>query len=295
MDLENSNENLLFKFTSVNLNLFRMIVNSELWFSSFSKLNDPFEGQYVVEEMKLPSDEALKVFYKHDSHYQNSDFKIDRRIKVVKANINLFYSDLNSYLKKEYFQKFKVACFSRVYDEILLWSHYADEHKGICLIFDKEALLNGLKESTTDEMESSRVDYDTMKKLQVSFTDKEPYKIRIENDEDVIFRKLECWGYEKEFRIYFKKEFSSEQNINTSTFDKKALRGIIFGERCSTEDIRLLVSTLKTSGYIDNEFILGASRIVPSTGKLVSIQVEGEKGFEDFFFKRSKWLSQYFR
>jgi len=32
--------------------------------------------------------------------------------------------------------KYGVLCFSRRWNNILMWSHYADGHKGICLGFD---------------------------------------------------------------------------------------------------------------------------------------------------------------
>jgi len=33
-------------------------------------------------------------------------------------------------------EKYGVLCFSRSWNNVLMWSHYADRHKGICLGFD---------------------------------------------------------------------------------------------------------------------------------------------------------------
>jgi hypothetical protein len=36
----------------------------------------------------------------------------------------------------ESFESYGVSCFSESWNSILMWSHYADRHKGICLGFD---------------------------------------------------------------------------------------------------------------------------------------------------------------
>lgn len=58
------------------------------------------------------------------------------------------YSELNdpfegAYINKsdesaydEMIQSFRVCCFSRSNDNLLLWAHYAENHKGICLEYD---------------------------------------------------------------------------------------------------------------------------------------------------------------
>jgi hypothetical protein len=37
---------------------------------------------------------------------------------------------------REFVEQYGVLCFSRSWDNILMWSHYGDRHKGICLGFD---------------------------------------------------------------------------------------------------------------------------------------------------------------
>ena len=38
--------------------------------------------------------------------------------------------------RREIVEKLSVTCFSRSWNNILMWSHYGDKHKGICLGFD---------------------------------------------------------------------------------------------------------------------------------------------------------------
>ena len=45
----------------------------------------------------------------------------------------------------------KIICFSEVYDSMLMWSHYADNHKGFLLAYDINDLKNS-KRFTVEEM-----------------------------------------------------------------------------------------------------------------------------------------------
>ena len=37
-------------------------------------------------------------------------------------------------------KSFGIACFSETYDSLLMWSHYADYHRGICLEYSYEEI-----------------------------------------------------------------------------------------------------------------------------------------------------------
>lgn len=294
IDIANNDESLLFKFSQINYNLIRLLVNSEIWFSALNKLNDPFEVQFEMEWMEeLPSDEFLSDWYQTRSTFKHSVHKTKRLIETIRRNPSQFYKDLKTDLKICHFNKLKVASFSLIYNEVLMWSHYADEHKGICLIFDKD-LLNGdnsYKEShlVVDFVKAKKVIYGLPEKLKVRF-ENEVSKLPIKYLNSSIFKKLKCWKYEKEYRILYKDTFSTNLNGINLNFNKKALRGIIFGEKCMNADVRLIHSILKSYDYLDSDFLWGAGRIVPSTGKLICIQDFGLIDSEDFIRKRNKWL-----
>lgn len=40
-------------------------------------------------------------------------------------------------MKEDYEEKIGVCCFSLDPKSILMWSHYSDNHKGVCLKFDR--------------------------------------------------------------------------------------------------------------------------------------------------------------
>jgi hypothetical protein len=298
LDIENKNESLLFKFTPININLIRLLVNSEIWFSALDKLNDPFEGQFEIEKMELPSDEILTVFYQNSNSFSYSSEKTIERIEIIKENPAKFYEDIRTYLRKIFLNRRKIACFSLIYDEILMWSHYANEHKGICLIFDKELLISDdfFRKSNfgLDSLEDGKVLYKRRDNLKVNFDQNEILRVVIENFDELVIKKLDCWEYEKEYRIIATEKFSKASDGINFKFNKKALRGVIFGERSTYVDIKLMYSILTTYGYVDLDFLWGASRIVTTTGKLVTIKEYGLIPIEEFIGKRNNWLFQSF-
>lgn len=75
------------------------IKNRRLKISEFEDMNDPFELWCVKQPKRLVRD-AMRGF------------------------------------KKEFGEKYGLICFCEVWENPLLWSHYADKHRGICLGFD---------------------------------------------------------------------------------------------------------------------------------------------------------------
>jgi hypothetical protein len=86
-------------------------------------------------------------------HYLESKWALDdlrrRRLKTSRIDdmndpyeFRCVYSDDKStqqaveQTRREVVEKYNVLCFSRVWNDILMWSHYAEKHKGICLGFD---------------------------------------------------------------------------------------------------------------------------------------------------------------
>ena len=294
MDIQNKDKSLLFKFMPINLNLIRLLVNSEIWFSSLPKLNDPFEIEFELERMnELPKDEFLIDWYQNLSSFKYDSNKINRLLDRLKKDPSQFYKDLKTDVRVKYHSKLKIACFSLIYNEILLWSHYADDHRGVSLVFSKDTLVDSVGQENNhfdmDFIEARNVRYRQSKKLNVIFNEAE-YTLPIRNLQSSIFGKLTCWKYEKEFRILCKNTFTKTQEGYGSKFSKDSLKGVIFGERCSTTDVALVYSLINKFEYVDANFFLGVSKIVPSTGKLTSIQLVGQISFDELNLNRIEWL-----
>jgi hypothetical protein len=57
--------------------------------------------------------------------------------KYQLPNYNIFHDMRSSYC-------FAITCFGERWDDHLMWSHYADNHKGLCLAFDMNSIIEDI-------------------------------------------------------------------------------------------------------------------------------------------------------
>lgn len=194
-----------FKYQPINKYSLLNLENNQLWASHPSEFNDPFEFKFTQIGKNL-----------------------------TKNEIDQFIHDID---------KFKVVCLSQDPANILMWSHYADFHKGMCLGFYHETLTYAVNYSD----EFPRID----------FKNNDP-KLKGLQMYRVIHSKSKQWEYEKERRITLTPGTRSEQTYPGELFL------IIFGLRTPIEDIRKVRSRIKDPSvifwqckYIANQYNLG--------------------------------------
>lgn len=103
----------------------------------------------------------------------------------------------------ELFKRYGVLCFSRYWDNILMWSHYGDRHKGICLGFD-----------VAEEI-TRPVAYETEPQLVGNMIVEERSHFPAEEGIQIIDRlfgtKYTRWSYEAEVRVNGRREEVDEE------------------------------------------------------------------------------------
>lgn len=93
-------------------------------------------------------------------------------------------------------EKYRVVSFSADRENVLLWAHYADSFRGVCIGVDiEDSLVNRVRyDEASEEAVGAQLQTD-------------------ENASNVFGRKLSAWSYEKEYRVvtaaeYFENGFS---------------------------------------------------------------------------------------
>ncbi len=129
-----------------------------------------------------------------------------------------------------------ILCFSRNWDNLLLWSHYGDSHTGVCLGFD---------------IPEKPLDYDTDVIYQ-------PNLLQIRRPEDVNFNlvdrllrtKHESWSYEQEVRMFVEiNDPPDSKGINWIEFGPQLiLKEIIIGAQCHPKTSKELEEATKPYG-----------------------------------------------
>lgn len=107
----------IYKYQPINGNTLGNLAQGKLWASPPSAFNDPFECRLQRADQ---SDSLSHLRAQNPNLASQSDKEL---IQMAIARY-----------EKE-FAKLGIICFSQLPDNILMWSHYTDHHRGICLGF----------------------------------------------------------------------------------------------------------------------------------------------------------------
>ncbi len=201
-----------------------ILVRSRLWLSSPADFNDPFDmSAKIVTEATVGErrDRFNKILKNQGVRWK------ERRLVVgdfLKKPRELLEKDLATIFQAR-IEKIGVHSFAGDPRSILMWSHYAKDHTGICIQFERARDFNTLSgavpvEYTTDYPESNFINnfHESLGK--------------------VLLRKHEGWRYENEQRIVMPSEARKYLHI-----EPDAVVGIIMGCRIS-DDGRAQIETL---------------------------------------------------
>lgn len=211
----------LFKYYSLNKYTLDSLQKNSLYFNLKSNFNDPFD---------------LKLDFKMDK----DDLK--RKMPELSELINLM--DDNEYEKICYwnerfsFENIGIFCCTKTPNNILMWSHYADNHKGICVEF-VDNFIDILKDSCKNE-------YADIYNRDIQYDDKRKNfnEMIQEKDSNPLYQKAECWKYEQEHRIFIRsKSINFPGNI---ILNENYLKNIYIGCNTSVKDF---LNLEKAMGY----------------------------------------------
>ncbi len=183
----------IYKFSSLNEFARDIIVTEKFFFSDWEKMNDPMEGFFQ--------------YYK-DEHQQQE--------------IDALYSEKN---------KYGISCFSKNYNEILMWSHYADNYNGICIEVEPDNALCSENKIKIKEME-----YEDNVQMLLKDNGSTPDAI------ELLSKKITKWVYEKEVRVFCNKKNSLHRiGKIKSIFIKKGSNKIdLIKEYINKKDIEII-------------------------------------------------------
>lgn len=144
-----------------------------------------------------------------------------------------FYDKTNSGIYDEFRSQLCVCCFSKNMNEILMWSHYADNHKGLCLEFEIDY---------NDDMRGKlfEIDYhnDITYLEEIKTTSSGYLDLNSKTNGKFIMSKFKTWSYEEELRTYIISENKNANGEERPFLGK--LTAIYFGKKSNGDDIELI-------------------------------------------------------
>ncbi len=232
MDLKKFNsEQFIAHYTSFDRVFKNILPLNEIRVSSVSNVNDPYEkDKYWVD--------TEACFSKEDSIESN------KIINELKKNI---YSHIKMFCTTSYSKDSENCCDLSldIYGKPRMWATYGDNHKGICLIFDKEELshefekINPIKiyEENMVYMDylplienSVLISLDSLNNMKIKQNKYNAKLLYEELDKNYLlkskyFSKHSDWKSENEYRWLIFSENIKDLNINFGD----SLKAIVFG------------------------------------------------------------------
>jgi hypothetical protein len=137
--------NRLYRYRSMkSRELEGIFTNQEIYLPNPTFFNDPFECRpnLIVHEGRLSKERYIRESVRRARI--NGNLLKHQEHKYI-TNLRMILNDIESMNKiyEDFIIKIGVYCLSAINDDILMWSHYAEGHRGMCLEFDttKNVLL----------------------------------------------------------------------------------------------------------------------------------------------------------
>ncbi len=151
-------------------------------------------------------------------------------------------------LYKESFKGFHSASFCmdsphrRAIENTLMWAHYANSHKGICVEYELESC--DFRSTSLNPLLASRL-------YKVSYSDNNSHPLDFTNPEIALnFRngfayKSSCWEYEQEMRLIAYTLDYSQRFVQYNIRTQDPIKAIYFGVKCTAQRRNKVKDTLK--------------------------------------------------
>lgn len=211
----------LFKYRECNDYSFKIFDEREIWFPTPESLNDPFDCQLDFED-------SLRYALAKISTSKLD--KVDELIKVTSS----------------YAKEIGVLSLSRTRRNILMWSHYAQEHKGFCIGFKEDNFLSSLKSCEKHDVTyQADLPFEELLCALDAYDDPEmeqENQITSEKVKDAFLKalvatKFSNWKYEYETRMV-------SYNSGVHNFSPDCISQVILGFKISEEHKDRLLSIL---------------------------------------------------
>lgn len=233
----------LYRYTPHNTeHKYDIITNSQLWFSKVENFNDPIDSKldYRQQYTQNEIENYWKQFLKNKPNHPQSLAEI-----LQNWGSNTSFVEQQNRVFNLFRTQIGVLCFSVNPKNILMWSHYTNNHKGIVYEFKPNLFSNNL----TDSFKGNpyRVNYPcdrSYELLSYTLSGKEKNEQFVKE----LTTKAKDWAYEEEYRMIDLKDSGNK------IFKKESLTSIIFGVQTSEIEIKVVKCLCNQYGFSHVKF-----------------------------------------
>lgn len=146
--------------------------------------------------------------------------------------------------------KIGVISFSTENDNILLYSHYAKKHSGICYIYDSALLASSMRQGGS--LINPQIQKVRYYKRWPNFDIDNEYALYLTSKNSV-------WSYENEYRLFCLTNDNKLLSSGHYKFDPSALKGIILG--CENNHKDMIIDIIKSSSFYNSIALYESTKI----------------------------------
>lgn len=208
-----------YKYKKLDKYSLRTLSDDEIYFSDVAGFNDPFDSRIVFDISDYTSELIDEASKKAAIKLNKSPGELKKLVydTLGKNEISRIEEKVSLKTQEKILQSIRIYCVSTINNDILMWSHYSDNHKGICYEFD-------FSQSSLPEPLPA-VYQDEYPKININATAEEySQALRV---------KFTSWKYENEYRII--KQFRAGEPT-VIKLENNVLSGLIMGCEMTEND-----------------------------------------------------------
>ncbi|MDQ6786886.1 MAG: DUF2971 domain-containing protein [Acidobacteriota bacterium] len=225
---------LIYKYTSSFAG--KLIVeNGSIRFSQVEVLNDPFELAPSLDKFKSTIKNFVRNTQEFKDNTKNMTF-IEKEASIQR----IVQPSIDEILKQT--KESVVLSLTKTPDNPLMWSHYADSHKGVVIGFDYDNYFFHQTEHPQITC-SYDVNYSDVRPEFFDFVNFWNMNVSVDDYRNMLLTKSIEWKYEEEVRMFAhptaatnKKQGKDGFDIYLFDFPKECLKKIIFGSLMSASE-----------------------------------------------------------
>lgn len=249
---------ILYKYINWDNNFHkRLITIPETYFAPIEKFNDPYDCGVSPHYDHWTETDWINTWCRilTKRYTEANKARINRELdKLLDSHRSKPQNTLDSIGEQQttYFKnKIGIFSLSSTFESIVMWSHYSNSHRGLCIGYSTEILRNCVEKYMRDNYDEPLF----IHLRKIKYDSRYPYIKAIPGEIDVnafflrIYTKFILWDYECEWRFAIGVGSKYDLNLRTVQIPVEAIRKVYLGLRIAERDVSELILLLKRAGY----------------------------------------------
>jgi hypothetical protein len=188
-----------------------------------------FDKDHNIFKYRSKENFLKEISESQDQKENNYSIEVEEIFSFIKDRLQIAVNQSIYETRKNIFSKVGVCCFSKNLNNLLMWSYYADSHKGICLEFDSNIEPFSKYFEVIYKSEIPEIDSDLLFKENHKF----------QSFKKLLSYKSEDWKHEEEIRLLH------QEKERIFKYPRYGLKAIYFGIKTDSTDMEMVCSLAK--------------------------------------------------